>query len=115
MSHLRCHYLKCGSSPKYKDVGIMMDNQGTLLKQYKFDDKAYWVALARAIIKHGLPYSYAEYEGVWEVNKVLNPEFKPCSRNTTKVDINEVHVTEKAKLKSVLSSISNWFFVGSCN
>ena len=35
---------------------------------------------------HDLPFSYAEYEGVWGVNRVLNLDFKPINRNTAKAD-----------------------------
>ena len=54
---------------------------------------------------HDLPFSYAEYEGVWVVNRVLNPDFKPISRNTTKADCWNVFLSEKTKLKIILANI----------
>ena len=46
---------------------------------------------------HDLPFSYVEYEGVWVVNRVLNPDFKPISRNTAKVDCWDVFLSEKRR------------------
>lgn len=83
----------------------MIDNQATLLKKWKFDSKAYREALAKCIIMHDLPFSFAEYEGVLLVNKLLNPEFKPITRNTAKHDCWNVYLIEKAKLKSELAAI----------
>ena len=54
---------------------------------------------------HDLPSSYAEYEGVWTVNRVLNPNFKPISRNTTEADCWNVFLSEKTKLKSILANV----------
>ena len=56
------------------------------------------------IIMHDLPFSYAKYEGVWAVNRVLNLDFKPISRNTAKVDCFDcwnVFLSEKTKLKNI--------------
>ena len=76
-----------------------------ILKKWKFDSKAYRDALSKCIIQHDLPFSYAEYEGVTAVNKILNPEFKPISRNTAKTDCTKVFLIEKEKLKSLLATL----------
>ena len=83
---------------------MLVDHSGTLRSQ-KLDHKAYRDALSRCIIMHDLPFSYAEYEGVWVVNRVLNPDFKPISRNTAKADCWDVFLSEKTKLKSILANI----------
>ena len=104
-THLRRHVQKCHLIPKYNDVGDMLvDHSGTLRSQ-KLDHKAYRDALSRCIIMHDLPFSYAEYEGVWVVNRVLNPDFKPISRNTAKADCWNDFLIEKTKLKSILANI----------
>ena len=83
---------------------MLVDHSGTL-RSRKLDHKAYRDALSRCIIMHDLPFSYAEYEGVWVVNRVLNPDFKPISRNTAKADCWDVFLSEKTKLKSILATI----------
>ena len=85
-THLRRHVQKCHLIPKYNDVGAMLVDHSGTLRARKLDHKAYRDALSRCILMHDLPFSYAEYEGVWVVNRVLNPDFKPISRNTTKAD-----------------------------
>ena len=54
---------------------------------------------------HDLPFSYVEYEGVWETNTVLNLDFKPISRKLTKVDCWNVFLSEKRKLKIILANV----------
>ena len=54
---------------------------------------------------HDLPFSYAECEGVWAVNRVLNPDFKLISRNNAKVDCWNVFLSEKTKLKNILANV----------
>ena len=83
---------------------MLVDHSGTLRSQ-KLYHKVYRDALSRCIIMHDLPFSYAEYEGVWVVNRVLNPDFKPISRNTAKTNCWDVFLSEKTKLKSILANI----------
>ena len=83
---------------------MLVDHSG-MLRSRKLDHKAYRDTLSRCIIMHDLPFSYAEYEGVWVVNRVLNPNFKPISRNTAKVDCWNDFLSEKTKLKSILTNI----------
>ena len=102
---LRRHVQKCHLIPKYNDVGAMLVDHSGTLRSWKLDRKAYRDALSRCIIMHDLPFSYAEYEGVWVVNRVLNHDFKPISRNTAKADYWNVFLSEKTKLKSILANI----------
>ena len=64
----------------------MLVNHFEMLRTWKLDHKAYLNALSRYIIKHYLSFSYVEYEGVWAMNRVLNTNFKPISRNIAKAD-----------------------------
>ena len=84
---------------------MLVDHSG-ILRSRKLDHKAYQDALSRCIIMHDLPFSYAEYEGVWVVNRVLNPDFKLISRNTAKADCWDVFLSEKTMLNSILANIS---------
>ena len=54
---------------------------------------------------HDLPFIYVECEGVWVVNRVLNPNFKPISRNTGKADCWNVFLSKKTKLKCILANV----------
>ena len=83
---------------------MLVDLSG-MLRSRKLDHKAYQDGLSRYIIMHDLPFSYAECEGVWAVNRVLNPDFKPISRNTVKVDCWNVLLNEKTKLKNILANV----------
>ena len=96
-THLRCHVQKCHLIPKYNDVGAMLVDHSRMLRSWKLDHKAYRDALSRCIIMHDLPFSYVEYEGVWAVNRVLNPDFKPISRNIVKADCWNVILSEKQR------------------
>lgn len=51
------HIPKCYLILKYHDVGALLDNKATFLKQWKFDNRAYRDALSRCIVKHDLPFS----------------------------------------------------------
>jgi hypothetical protein len=104
-SHLKRHLKKCNKTLKNHDVGELLDDNAKFLKRWKFDPMAYRDSLSRSIIKHDLPFSYAEYDGVNETNKVLNPDFVSISRNTAKSDCMSVFSIEKEKLKRELASI----------
>ena len=56
---------------------------------------------------HDLPFIYVEYGGVWAVNRVLNSDFKPISRNTAKADCWNVFLSEKTKLKNISAKLKN--------
>ncbi|KAK2386813.1 zinc finger BED domain-containing protein RICESLEEPER [Trifolium repens] len=104
-SHLKRHIKLCHKIPNSDDEELMLDDEETLLKKWQFDDKAYRDSLARSIIRHDLPFSYAEYDAVLATNKILNPDFVPICRNTAKTDCMLVFSSEKERLKSVLASI----------
>ncbi|XP_057795202.1 zinc finger BED domain-containing protein RICESLEEPER 2-like [Salvia miltiorrhiza] len=105
-THLKRHIKSCFKTPKFQDVGSMFDNRAAFLTKWKFDAKVYRDKLARAIIKHDLPFTYAEYDGVNELNACLNPEFKAVSRNTARNDCMKVFEMEKDKLKKLLAAHS---------
>ena len=81
---------------------MLVDHFG-MLRSRKFDHKAYRDALSRSIITHDLLFSYAKAD--WAVNRVLNPNFKPISRNTTNVDCWNVFLSEKTKVKNILANL----------
>ena len=83
----------------------MLIDHPRMLRSRKLDHKAYQDALSRCIIMHDIPFSYAKYEGVWAMNKVLNPDFKHISRNTAKANCLNVFLIEKTNLKSILANV----------
>jgi hypothetical protein len=72
-THLNRHTDKCFKPPTH-DVGMLLDNNATFLKRWKFDSIAYRDSLSRSIIRHDLPFSFAEYDGINATNKILNPD-----------------------------------------
>ena len=58
--------------------------------------------LAKAIVKHNLPFTFVEYEGIRKIFTYLNPDVKHISRNTTKADIIKIYMKEKDYIKNKL-------------
>ena len=58
-----------------------------------------------AIIKHNLPLSFADYEGIRKVFSYLNSNVKHISRNTSKADVLKLYKNEKDDVKNKLKSI----------
>ena len=55
--------------------------------QNKITHEEFREMLAEAIIKHNLPFSFVEYEGIRKVFSYLNSYIKHISRNTSKTDV----------------------------
>ena len=81
---------------------IEASKQGTPI-----DHKEYREVVAKAIVRHNLPFSYVEYEGVREVHAFLNPTVKTISKNTTKVDVLKLYHDQKEMVKNELEAIPN--------
>ena len=58
--------------------------------------------LVEAIVKHNLPFTFVEYEGIRKIFTYLNPDVKHISRNTTKADIIKIYMKEKDYIKNKL-------------
>ena len=61
--------------------------------------------LSIAVVKHDLPFQFAEYSGVRKCFNYINPEVKLVSRNTLKADVLKMFKWEKEKLKAELSVV----------
>ena len=61
--------------------------------------------LAKAIIKHNLPFSFIEYEGIRKIFSYLNLDVKLIYRNTSKADVLKLYKNEKDDVKNKLKSI----------
>ncbi|XP_050373044.1 zinc finger BED domain-containing protein RICESLEEPER 2-like [Argentina anserina] len=57
-----------------------------------------------AIVRHDLPFSFVEYEGIRDVFQYISPQLTLPSRNTVKAHVLKTYDSEKVKLKNLLSS-----------
>ena len=73
--------------------------------QNKITQEEFREMLAKAIIKHNLPFNFVEYEGIRKVFSYLNSDVKHISKNTSKVDILKLYKKEKDDVKNKLKSI----------
>ena len=83
---------------------MIIDYQGKV-RSRKIEPKFFRELISRAIVKHDLPFSYVEYDGVRDVWKYLNPEVKFMSRNTAASDVWKLYVDNKQNLKEYLAQI----------
>ncbi|XP_057975215.1 zinc finger BED domain-containing protein RICESLEEPER 2-like [Malania oleifera] len=102
-ANLRRHINNCPLRDNY-DMKQMHMDYGTKLHAKKIEQDVYREKMAIAVIKHCYPFSWVEHEGNRDVHKYLNPDVKPISRNTVKVDVLKIHKREKEKLKLTLQS-----------
>ncbi|XP_060182818.1 zinc finger BED domain-containing protein RICESLEEPER 2-like [Lycium barbarum] len=63
--------------------------------------------MAKAIIRHNLPFSDVEYEGVREVHSFLNSTVKTISRNIAKVVVLRLYHDKMEIVKNELQAIPN--------
>jgi hypothetical protein len=61
--------------------------------------------LIEAIIRHDLPFSFVEYEGIKAVFSYISPTLRLPCRNTVKPHVLKLFKSEKLKLQTLLSSI----------
>ena len=71
-----------------------------MVLQNKITKEVFREMLAEAIIKHNLPFSFVEYEGIRKVFSYLNSDVKHISRNTSKADVLKVYKKEKDDFKN---------------
>nr|GFC14798.1 zinc finger BED domain-containing protein RICESLEEPER 2-like [Tanacetum cinerariifolium] len=57
-----------------------------------------------AIVRHDLPFSFTEYEGVRDVFKYLERDVTHITRNTRKTDMLKLHGVESKRLRHELLS-----------
>jgi hypothetical protein len=103
--NLRKHAQACPGANN-RDVGQMLlaGKSGSLsVSNSNFDPKVYRELVVISIIKHDLPFSYVEYEGVRDTHQYLRGDVPFISRNTVKADLVKMYLREKEKVKSMLS------------
>ena len=75
------------------------------MSQNKINQEEFCEMLAEAIIKHNLPFSFVEYEGIRKIFSYLNSDIKHKSRNTSKANFLKLYKKEKDDIKNKLKSI----------
>ncbi|GJV98139.1 reverse transcriptase domain, reverse transcriptase zinc-binding domain protein [Tanacetum coccineum] len=91
--NLKRHLEKCLKSTT-RDIGQYMisSNKGVLdTRNAKFSQDKFRELLVHAVVRHDLPYSFTEYEGVRDVFNYLEPDVTHITRNTTKADMLKLH------------------------
>jgi hypothetical protein len=83
---------------------LLSGNQGNLsVSASKFCPKRYRELLIAAIVKHELPFSFVEYDGIREMIRYCHKDVPLISRNTAKADLVKMYLLEKQKVKSFLN------------
>ena len=72
------------------------------MSQRKISQEEFHEMLVEAIVKHNLPFTFVEYEGIRKIFTYLNPDVKHISKNTTKADIIKFYMKEKDYIKNKL-------------
>ncbi|XP_059436041.1 zinc finger BED domain-containing protein RICESLEEPER 2-like [Corylus avellana] len=99
------HSKTCGGRSS-RDVGQMLlaGKAGSLgVSDSKFDPKKFRELLVAAVVKHDLPFSFVEYDGIRAVHQYLRPDVPFISRNTGKADLVKMYLREKQRVKSMLN------------
>ena len=73
--------------------------------QNKITQEEFREMLAEPIIKHNLPFSFVEYEGIRKIFNYINSDVKHISRNTSKADVLKLYKNAKDDVKNKLKSI----------
>ncbi|KAL2942223.1 putative AC transposase [Bienertia sinuspersici] len=106
--NLKRHIKKC-KKRTFKDVGqLILDSSsfGSMMNRIPaIDCDVFREMLSIAVVKHDLPFQFAEYSGIRKCFSYINPEVKLVSRNTLKADVLKMFKREKEKLRDELNAI----------
>uniref|UniRef100_A0A803N0I4 BED-type domain-containing protein n=1 Tax=Chenopodium quinoa TaxID=63459 RepID=A0A803N0I4_CHEQI len=88
--NLKRHIKKC-KKRTFKDVGQMIidsSSSGSMMNRVPtIDYDIVREMLSIAVVKHDLPFQFAEYSAVRKLINYINPDVKLVSRNTLKADV----------------------------
>ncbi|XP_023765160.2 zinc finger BED domain-containing protein RICESLEEPER 2-like [Lactuca sativa] len=99
--NLRRHRDSCDIS-NTRDIGQYMisSNNGVMAtRNPKFSQETFREMVTHAMVRHDLPFSFVEYEGVRNFCKYLEPEASLVCRNTAKSDIQKLYTTQQKRLR----------------
>lgn len=109
-SSMRRHKNGCCKTTT-RDVGQMLITQANTtmsLREPKFSHDVFRDLLNLAIIRHELPFRFAEYEGIRDLLNYVafaNQEIKIVCRNTVKADTLKIYEKEKSKIRQILRDV----------
>ncbi|GKB24423.1 zinc finger BED domain-containing protein RICESLEEPER 2-like protein [Tanacetum coccineum] len=104
--NLKRHLKGCLKSTT-RDIGQYMisSSRGVIgARNSNFNQGKFRELLVHAVVRHDLPFSFTEYEGVKGVFKYLEPDVTHITRNTTKADMLKMHGVESKRLRDELLS-----------
>ncbi|KAL3651420.1 hypothetical protein CASFOL_004422 [Castilleja foliolosa] len=86
---------------------LVHNNNEGKLRSKKIDPKISREMLAAAVIKHDLPVSFAEYDGIRAWMKYLNPEAPYISNKSLTSEIKIINSQEKQKIRHFFASMKS--------
>uniref|UniRef100_A0A7C9EH65 hAT-like transposase RNase-H fold domain-containing protein n=1 Tax=Opuntia streptacantha TaxID=393608 RepID=A0A7C9EH65_OPUST len=105
-TNLKRHIKACMKLYGQNDLKQMLLNAyagDVSLRGSKIDHGIVREFLAKMIVRHELPFSVVEYEGVRECLVYLNSDVKHITRNTCKADVFKLYQKGKSKVMDLLS------------
>ncbi|XP_058181153.1 zinc finger BED domain-containing protein RICESLEEPER 2-like [Rhododendron vialii] len=91
--NMKRHLLVCLKN-QTMDIGQMLVSKNGALQLAKFNPDRFRELLVHAVVRHDLPLSFVEYEGVRNIFTYLNPEAHSISRRTVRTAILSLHEKE---------------------
>ena len=98
------HQKTCVKTPDIRQMIISRSQGSMVVNNGAFDPKIFRDMITDAVVRHNLPLSFVEYEGIREAFLYANPKATLVSRNTLRSDILMNYKSEKRKLLSMLKS-----------
>lgn len=104
-SNLKCHLKNCVRMTT-KDMGqyLLVSDQDVPLgiRNPHFSQDKLRELVVHSLIRHDIPFTFVEYEGVWNILKYLEPQVVEFSTNTARSDILKLHAKERNHLRGEL-------------
>ncbi|CAA0836411.1 Zinc finger BED domain-containing protein DAYSLEEPER [Striga hermonthica] len=98
----KCQQLK---SRYQSDVSNLLIDHAGKMRSRKISQKVLREKIAQAIIRHDLPFSFVEYDGIKDVLKYCNPDVRTFSRNTASSDVLKLYTAKKKILRKMLADV----------
>ena len=99
------HHLKRCLKKTTRDIGSCMvssDKESLITTNSNFSQEKFRELLVHAVIRHDLPFSFVEYEGIRILHSYLDQQVVHISRNTVKSDIKKTYQKEMIRLRGEL-------------
>ena len=103
--NLQKHIKNCGGKTEHDIQQLLLSGsqENLSVSASKCCPEWYRELLIATIIKHELPFSFVEYNGIREMTRYLHRDVPLISRNTVKADLVKMCLLEKQKVKSLLN------------